>query len=248
MRADPIFDELLHAGVEAGPPFHPSMLDGLPPLARRYLRHAIAPGRALASVAHLSMHGEIKLDGYCPFEAEQVIRYQRGFVWRARVKLHGLPVSGSDRWVDGQGAMRWKLLGLVPIVRGAGPDISRSALGRVQAETVWLPSIFIAPDVRWRQHGTSHLGIDLTTCGEPGHLDITVDAAGALHNLVMQRWGNPEGGAFHRARFGGRVLAERTFDGYTIPSELRVGWYPGSEGFQGDGEFFRVVIDHAAFH
>jgi hypothetical protein len=65
----------------------------------------------------------------------------RGFTWQARAKVKGLPVSGSDRWLDGAGAMRWKPLGLIPVVTAEGGDISRSALGRVQIEAMGLPTV-----------------------------------------------------------------------------------------------------------
>jgi len=41
--------------------------------------------------------------------------------------------------------------------------------------------------------------------------------------------------------------AERAFDGYTIPTRLRIGWYFGSERFESEGEFFRVTIDRATY-
>ena len=57
--------------------------------------------------------------------AEQVIDWRRGFIWQASVKMMGLPIRGSDRLVDGYGAMRWKLLGLIPVMTAQGPDIAR---------------------------------------------------------------------------------------------------------------------------
>ena len=59
--------------------------------------------------------------------------------------------------------------------------------------------------------------------------------------------GNPVGGAFHYADFGGLVEEESTFDGYTIPTRMRIGWYFGTERFEAEGEFFRVTIDDALF-
>jgi hypothetical protein len=41
--------------------FGADQVAGLPEAARRYLRHAIAPGARLASAVRLRMHGEIKL-------------------------------------------------------------------------------------------------------------------------------------------------------------------------------------------
>ena len=133
-KPDPTL-EALWDGDDAPPvPFRASELDGLPEAARRYLRHAIADGAPRARAVRLRMHGMIKIAGWQPFEAEQVIRWQRGFVWRACATVKGLPVHGLDRWIDGAGEMRWKLLGLLPLLSTTGPDISRSALGRLQID------------------------------------------------------------------------------------------------------------------
>jgi len=63
----------------------------------------------------------------------------------------------------------------------------------------------------------------------------------------MPRWGNPDGGEFHYSRCGGFVEEEGTFAGYTIPTRMRVGWHFGTDGFEQEGEFFRVTIDDAIY-
>jgi len=47
--------------------------------------------------------------------------------------------------------------------------------------------------------------------------------------------------------FGGILEAEGTFEGCTIPTRIRAGWYFGTDRFETDGEFFRATIDQAAF-
>ena len=73
------------------------MLAGLPGTARRYLEHAIVAGTPLASAVRLHMHGEIKLGRWLRFTAEEVISWPRGMVWRATVRVRGVPISGWDR-------------------------------------------------------------------------------------------------------------------------------------------------------
>jgi RimJ/RimL family protein N-acetyltransferase len=120
----------------------------LPEAARRYLDHATPPATALASAVHLRMHGDIKLGIWLPFEAEQDLGRDGRMLWRATVRGCGLPLfRGFDRLDAGQGEMQWKLFGIVPIVAARGPDVSRSAAGRVLAESIWLPSMLY--DVPW---------------------------------------------------------------------------------------------------
>lgn len=251
------FDELWAGGTSAtATHFDPLSIAALPGAAQRYLSHSIAPGSLIASAVRLRMHGEIRLkNDWSPFDADQVIRWERGFVWRARVKMKGLPVSGSDRWVDGAGAMRWKLFGLIPIIAADGPDISRAALGRIEIESVWLPTVLLASDVTWSASDAvhvDHVGVGLHLADHSAHLDLSIDAGGRLRTACIARWGNPEWAnhvqkEFHEYPFGAVVSDERTFDGITIPSAMRVGWYFGESRFESEGEFFRVTIDHAEF-
>ena len=113
--------------------FGPAELDGLPEPVRRHLAQAIAPGTPLATAARLRMRGAIKVGRWLPFKARQVLSPHHGFVWAARAA--GL-IAGSDRYLEGAGAMEWKLAGLVTVAAGGGPDVSRSAAGRAGAEGV----------------------------------------------------------------------------------------------------------------
>src|SRR4051794_8989962 len=119
-------DELWNLSPRSGRVFRPEDFSSLPEPVQRYLQHAIAPGTPLASAVRLQMHGEIKLKEWLPFTAEQVISLGRGMIWKAKVRLYGAPITGSDRIVDGEGAMRWKLFGIIPIVKASGPDTTRS--------------------------------------------------------------------------------------------------------------------------
>jgi len=239
---DRLWRETRSAGAAA-----PSALDteGLPEPARRYLTRAMAPGVPPASAVRLSMHGEIRLKGWCRFRAEQVIRADGTMVWQARVRVAGLPVRGYDRLVNGRGAMRWRLLGLVPVASAAGPDITRSAIGRVLGERIWLPSALAAPGIAWRAGNADTAVAALSLLGESTELALTLAADGTVESLAFPRWGDPDGRGYRYETFGGFVDRSATFDGYTIPVRVRVGWYFGSPRFDAEGEFFRAAIDAA---
>lgn len=241
-------DDLWNSAAAAQGFFNSELVADIPESARRYLRHAIALGTPLATAVRLKMHGEIKLKGWHPFTAEQVICWGRGMIWSASVRMYGIPIRGSDRFVDGWGAMVWKLLGIVPLVNVSGPDITRSAGGRTNIEAVsWLPSVLCGDQVSWTNTDASHPHVRLTGNGETAELDFTVDGDARLKSMSMLRWGNPGGGSFRYHKFGALVEAEGTFGGYTIPTRLCVGWYFGTDRFVPDGEFFRVTIDDAIY-
>src|SRR3569833_3060545 len=91
MHDAPSLDELWRTAPAPHALFDVARIAHLPLGARRYLTHAIVPGTPLANAVRLRMHGEIKLRGWYPFAAEQVIRWDRGMIWRstARVRCAG---------------------------------------------------------------------------------------------------------------------------------------------------------------
>ncbi|MGG6241872.1 DUF6920 family protein [Nodosilinea sp. AN01ver1] len=228
--------------------FDAAIFESLPPPAQRYLSWAIAPDTPLASAVRLQMHGTIKLGNqWHRFSGEEVIRWQRGMVWRATTWMQGLPILGADRLVDGGGEMRWKLLGLLPIVQASGEDVARSEAGRAQGEAVWLPSVLCQPEITWTALNDVQVQADFTAFGEPAHLTLTLDDRGAIQQVALPRWGNPEGGDYHYGTFGVVAEASGTFEGYTIPTRIRAGWFFGSDRFEREGEFFRCTIDRARY-
>lgn len=239
------------AGLEeaaAIPPegFDPAMAGDLPEPARRWLTHAIGPGVAPARSVELTMRGQIRLGRWRPFTARQVLAMPGGFVWAATARVAGLPVSGFDGYTHDTGQMSWRLCGVLPVMRGSGPDVTRSAAGRFAAEaTVLLPTGFRT--AAWSTASDENSAIAVWHIGdqdEKVRLDIGPD--GRILGVAIQRWGNPGGKPYARYPFGVTVEAERTFDGITIPAVFRAGWWWGTDR-QGDGEFFRAEVMAATF-
>ncbi len=241
-------DDLWNAAPSSTRAFEAAPVVGLPVGAQHYLLHAIAVGTPLASAVRLRMHGEIRLKGrWYPFSAEQVISWGRGMIWRAAARMHGISIRGSDSFLGGCGVMKWKLFGILPVVNASGPDITRSAAGRVNIESMWLPSVLCGDGVSWTASDTFRPHARFTAHEEVADLKYLIDEEGRLRTVEMPRWGNPDGTKFGYTSFGGIVETERTFGGYTIPSRMRAGWYFDSDRFDSDGEFFRVTIDDAIY-
>jgi hypothetical protein len=143
--------------------------------------------------------------------------------------------------------MRWKLLGIIPVMTASGPQITRSAIGRLQGESVWLPSMLCGDQVRWTAEDEVHPRASLSVHSEAADVDLAIDDQGRIKTVKLARWGNPEGGDYRYVDFGVVAEEERTFSGYTIPSRIRAGWYFGTDRFDREGEFFRAEIDDAEY-
>jgi hypothetical protein len=214
---------------------------GLPAPVQRYLRWAIAPGTRLAQAAHLQMEGRVKIGRWLPFRAEELLAPHAGFVWPART----LGLAGSDRCVDGHGALDWKLFGRVPVIHAEGPDVSRSAANRGAAEAIWVPTALLPRfGVEWDAVDHSHLVARYAMGGHPVEQHLHVDpGTGRLLRFHLDRWGDPdESGTWRPVSFGGDATAWSSFEGVSVPSAGRVGWYYGTPDFLPRGEFFRYEI------
>ncbi|PZS26700.1 MAG: hypothetical protein DLM59_17790 [Pseudonocardiales bacterium] len=231
---------LRNAPASAPALFSGSDLDGLPEPVRRYLTRAIAPDTRLTRCVHLRMRGSIKLRRWLPFRARQILSPHDGFIWAARVA--GV-IAGSDRYLDGDGGMDWKLAGLVTLVHQDGPDVSRSAAGRGGAEAVWLPTTLLPRfGVRWSAQDDTHITASYQLGDTPIVICYTLDPDGYITSFVFDRWGDPDStGLWAWHPFGGEITAQRTFGGLTIPGSGRLGWHFGTDRWP-SGEFFRYQV------
>lgn len=233
----------------AGEVFSEAMVEGLPAPARRYFLHAIRPGTPIATRLRWSWSGELKPSDQLPWlrlTSEQISVRDRGYVWKASTGSGPLRLTAVDHYVGGEGRMRISLYGLVPVVTATGSDLSRSALGRLVAEAVFLPSALLpAPHVRIVEADDSCFTAMLDLQGEQVSITITVDQQGRVMESVMPRWGNlTEDGSYREIPYGGVVEAEQSFGGYTIPSRMRVGWWYGTERYL---EVVRLQLESAAY-
>jgi hypothetical protein len=226
--------------------FDDRLVRDLPTPAQRWLRHCIAPGTPLHRTATLTMRGQIKLgSAWRPFTARQILSPPRGFVWAATARLFGLPISGFDRYLDGAGEMRWRLCGVIPVLSAGGPDVTRSAAGRLAGESVCLPTAFRS--ALWAYGPTPDtVAATWLIAGEAETVHLRIGPDGRLLGCTMSRWGNPDGTIHGRYPFGMTVEQERTFHGVTVPAVYRAGWWPGTSR-EDRGEFFRATVTDMSF-
>ncbi len=245
--------EQLWAALTANPGsevFDPAMVDDLPEPAQRYLLHAIAPGAPLAQSVVLHMHGSIALD---PGIERQAMRAQelltaRGLIWRAWVGEGVMRFSGHDYFALGEGAMRWFLWGMVPVVQARGPDLARSAAGRVALEVpLWLPSALLPQaGARWEAVDERRARVHLKVGSEELAPTLTVAADGQLERIEMPRWDvrGLDGQPGYVPWLGEVLGEEKTFGGYTIGVRVRA---TAKAGTAQANPFFEAVVTAAEY-
>jgi hypothetical protein len=232
----------LHASLAAEPSgrFDHQEIRDLPAPVQKYFEAAVRQGSPVIRTARIRMTGRIKIGRWIPFRAEETLTPHRGFVWAARA---GGIITGSDRYIDGDGAMDWRILGLLPVMRATGPDVSRSAAERAAAEAIWVPpSLLPRFGASWSAPGPTDITVTFRIDDHHVKLGISITPEGHPQSVHLERWGDPDrNGSFGLHPFGGEFTSHATFGGLTIPTEGRLGWQHGTDRWD-QGEFFRFTI------
>ena len=168
-----------------------------------------------------------------PLRAQQLLVAGHGFVWNASAGWGPLFVTVVDHYLDGESRMRVKLFGLIPVLSASDDDIAKSAMGRLFIEAFAIPSSMLPRDgVRIDGLDDNRFSVTFDHVGERDGLTLTVDPAGRLQSIKLQRWGNITlAGSYQYIPYGATVSNDQTFAGYTIPTEASVGWWYGTPDY-----------------
>ena len=108
-------------------------LAGLPDAARRYLRFAGVVGRPADWSFQLHCRGRFRFRQGWPWMPCEAWQYNSrpgvARVFHMRIDAAGLlPMLGRDSYLSGRGRMHGRLLGLVTVADGSGPEYDASEL------------------------------------------------------------------------------------------------------------------------
>ena len=225
------------------------MVADLPGPAQRYLLHAISPGTPLATSVRFTMTGSFSTKpgaDWMPLSAEQILAPPLGFLWKAAIKKGIISFSGADYYANNRGLTLFRLWNLIPIVNSKGPDIDKAAAGRLAVESIWMPPALLPfSGAKWEAIDDESAKAILTINGNPFEITLFINPNGSLRKISTPRWGNQtDDHTYAFIPFGGEIAQEHTFGGYTIPSNISVGWWFSTNRYY---EFFRATITNAEF-
>jgi hypothetical protein len=225
--------------------FDPYMIEEeLPPLALRYLAHAIRAGTSVAHQAEIIFRGQIRMKPRLPwmsFHARETITLGQGYCMDAHARLGLLPITTHDSYEAGAVSSRLSLFGLLPLKNRHGADAARSARGRLIAESTWLPTTFLPESGAHWSEERDHLHLSVPVDGQIVQVYMHVEADGRLRQFSLLRWNNlTNDRKYAWIPFATYIDAERTFGDYTVPSVLRSSWWAETDR---EFEFFRAKVD-----
>lgn len=222
-------------GLPPGPtdprPVTEADLAPLPEPAQRWMRRSGVVGRPRDWSFRVRTTGRFRLRpgrGWMPFEAWQ---YDSGpavaRVYCMRVDMAGvLPVYAVDSYVAGRGRMRGRLLGLVPVADGSGPEFDVGELATwVDDVAMTAPSMLLVPAARWTPVDDGCVQLAFTDSGTTVTTRLSVDAAGRLTDVSTEdRYAALPQGVV-RARWSTPVAGWTTVDGREIPAGGTAVWH-----------------------
>ncbi|MGK5171219.1 DUF6544 family protein [Geodermatophilus sp. CPCC 205761] len=176
-------------------------LDGLPPAAVRYLRAMGVVGRPRTWSLRAHFAGRFRrgpdqawmpCDAWQYNSAVEVARLYRIRLVMGRV----VPMWGWDTYRGGSGRMRGKVLDLVTVADGSGPEFDIGEL------TTWLddalllaPGMLLGTRTTWEAAGDDGFRVSLADAGHTVGAEVFLDADGRPRDVRTEdRWADLPGG------------------------------------------------------
>lgn len=123
-------------------------LQNIPDIILNFVHRAGVDDKALAGTVTLTQKADMRLEkggDWQALTAKQVISTgEMGFVWLAEQKMGFLTkFRVIDAYVQGEGQLRVRLLGSIPLVNHTGRDADIAEVMRYLSELVWAPDAMI---------------------------------------------------------------------------------------------------------
>lgn len=221
-------------------------LAGLPDPAQRYLRFMGIVGKPVTWSFEAAFSGRFRVDVSRPWAPARAVQYNlirpsmRVFLLNLRVA--GLPVRAVDSYVNGQGRMRGRLLGLKTILDDSTSETTTGELSTYLSELVLLlPSALLEHDIAWRERDADSFDLTLRDHGLSVTGTVLLDERGACKEFsTSDRYYAPgPGQPLRPTRWtltGGDV---REVTGRKVDVKARAVWHPPG----GDEPYAEFALD-----
>jgi hypothetical protein len=212
--------------------FAPDMVADLPEIAQRYFLHAIKPGTPIASSVYLTYTGYQQAGPSAkqyPSQGHDIlITPGQGFVWKEGYRAGPIRRNGVLTYANKEGSVKWTYYNLIPdfVKSRHNANSARGMLGRFITKYIWTPFALLPQQgAVWELIDDEHAKVTVFVDGTPTTLTLHIDQQGRLLESVSLRWGaKTEDGSYAYFPYRITVAEEKTFQGYTIPSQVTAAW------------------------
>jgi hypothetical protein len=204
------------------------MTKGLPLPVNKWQKNSGVIDRKIIQTVYLEQKGLMRLKSeqkeWIKTEAKQYFTTQKPlFIWSVKTSTKGLLVVGRDLFKNGQGKMKIKLLGLLPVVDVyENQKTNQSTLQRYMGEIIWFPTAAISPYIKWEPIDEKSVKATMTYNETVGTGIYYFNENGEPTKFVAKRYKdvNDE----KPTEWMAEILEYRIFDGIKIPSKIEASW------------------------
>lgn len=220
----------------------------LPEAAQRYLRYTRVVGKEPIQTVRLKQRGFFRTQPgqkWLPMVAEQYFTTNPpAFLWHGKIRPFPLiSISAKDRFSDGHGSLRVKLLSLVPLASIHGPEADQSELLRYLGEIIWFPTAWLSDTIEWLAIDTQSVQATIRQPGATASVMLFVSEQGQMTHVTAERF-MAEGKSSRLERWSAQCHAYQEVSGMLIPTSVEVMWNLAS----GDFSYFRGAITEIEYN
>lgn len=240
--------ELARTSWDNSPVFSEAALAGLPEPVQRHFRVCGLMGRKAPQYGRI-IWSELQLKRakdkpWMPLETLQFNSVQEPvrIVYMGAHLMKVLPFEGRDKYQDGHGHMRVKVMRLFTVVDEKSPQMDASALVTVLAEALLVPTYVLQPYIRWESLDSTRVKATLefnkTTVSGIFHFAPTGECVRFDTDSRWQKSGDPAPVPWSAYM---DEYVER--NGIRYPSLVKAAWHEKS----GDFEYAKGRIDRIEY-
>ena len=148
-------------------------------------------------------------------------------VFHMRIEAVGLvPMLGRDSYLSGRGQMLGRLLGLVTVAHGSGPEYDAGELVTFLNDAViFAPSMLLRLPVSWSAAGDRSFDVTLADSGHRVTARVSLDERDAVCDFSTDDRYRDAPGGLARARWSTPVQGWREVDSRRLPSSGSAIWH-----------------------
>lgn len=221
-------ETILAENIMTGQIITEDLIKNLPIPVKRWLDYSGVIGRKQIETVYLRQKGFMKLKAdqknWMKAEAEQYFTIEQpSFIWNVKTSMMGIPVVGRDLFKDGQGSMKIKLAGLLPVVNVANNSkVNESTIQRYLGETIWFPSAALSDYIEWEGIDNYSAKATMSYGDSSGSAVFHFDSRGKLIKFVALRYRDIEDA--NPTEWIATVKKYENINGINIPTKLEASW------------------------
>ncbi len=237
---------LQHAEHEQPGPITEDYVLALPDPMQRYLKYAQVVGKEPVRTVRLAQKGfmlQKPAQKWIPLVAEQYFTTSpHAFLWKGTMRpFPFFWMTGTDRFSDGHGTMRIKLMSVIPLPLAKGSKMDQGELQRYLGEIIWFPTAWFSDAIKWHVIDEHSVQATLREPGVTGSVDLHMNEQGQLTLVTAQRYMGNQG---ILTPWSIQLGAYREAGGMRIPTAFEVTWHPAS----GDFTWFRGQLTEIEYN